>query len=406
MNKPIRPVIAAIVVAALGYFVDVYDLILFSVVRQKSLTDLGVAAEQQLNYGAYLLSIQMWGMLVGGLIWGIVGDKFGRLSVLFGSIVLYSLANIANGLIDDISFYPLLRFVAGVGLAGELGAGITLVSESLPKEYRGYGTTLVATVGMAGAITAALVSKYIVWRHAFLLGGVMGLLLLLLRIAVAESGMFEQVRSQTKVARGNIFMLFTTRERMARYINCILMGLPVWFAVGVLITFAPEFGAVLSIQGNISAGDAVLYCYAGLFVGDLVSGVLSQILKSRRLPLAIFIVVALFGELFYLSSNGASSLTFYSFCFVIGLGVGYWAVLVTTAAEQFGTNLRATVATSVPNFVRGTLAPLLALFAFLREHIGMLDAARSLAVMCALIALLAVKGVSETYAKSLDFVED
>ena len=406
MNKPSPNVIAAIVVAALGYFVDVYDLILFSVVRQKSLADLGIAADQQLSHGAFLLSIQMWGMLVGGLIWGVIGDKFGRLSVLFGSIILYSLANIANGFINDISYYPLLRFVAGVGLAGELGAGITLVSESLPKEYRGYGTTLVATVGMAGAITAAIVSKYIAWRHAFLLGGIMGLLLLLLRIAVAESGMFVQARAQAHVSRGNFLMLLTSRARFVRYLNCILIGLPVWFAVGVLITFAPEFGTTLQVQGSANAGDAVLYCYAGLFIGDLASGVLSQVLKSRRWPLAIFIVIALVGELFYLSCNGASLKVFYSYCFVIGLGVGYWAVLVTTAAEQFGTNLRATVATSVPNFVRGTLAPLLFLFSLLREQIGMLDAARALALACALIALIAVKCQSETYARSLDFIED
>lgn len=406
MTKLSRPVVAAIVVAALGYFVDVYDLLLFSVVRQKSLADLDITGDAQLSCGVYLLSIQMWGMLAGGLLWGVVGDKFGRLSVLFGSIVLYSVANVANGFIYDFSWYPWLRFIAGLGLAGELGAGITLVSESLPKEQRGYGTTLVAAVGMAGAIAAALVSKYVEWRHAFLLGGIMGFLLLLLRISVAESGMFEQLRARAHLTRGSLTMLLNNRKRFLRYLNCILMGLPVWFAVGVLISFSPEFGKALGVQGAANVGDAVLYCYAGLMVGDLASGVLSQIIKSRRIPLTIFIIIALLGELLYLSADGVSLSMFYCFCFVIGLGVGYWAVLVTTAAEQFGTNLRATVTTSVPNFVRGTLAPLSALFTVLREEIGMIDSARVIAVAAALIALLAVRNISETYACSLDFVEE
>ena len=149
--------------------------------------------------------------------------------------------------------YAALRFIAGVGLAGELGAGITLVSEILPKEVRGYGTTIVASVGIMGAVVAVLVGDAFDWRIAYIVGGVMGLALLVLRIGVFESGMFEGVK-QTTVARGNFFALFANPARTRRYLSVVLVGLPIWYVIGILITFAPELGAARRRDADAPGG--------------------------------------------------------------------------------------------------------------------------------------------------------
>jgi len=288
---------AAVIVAALGYFVDIYDLILFSVVRVASLNSLGIVAKEAIKaQGEYLISMQMGGMLLGGILWGVLGDKKGRLSVLFGSILIYSLANIANGFVQTLDQYAWLRLIAGIGLAGELGAGITLVSESLPKEKRGLGTMIVATVGVSGAMLAFWVGEGMGqddpqhWRTAYFVGGGLGLLLLLLRVSVFESGMFQKTQSQSEVSRGNFWRLFTDTQRLGRYLRCLLIGVPLWFVVGILITFAPEFGKALGVQGPVSAGLAVFWCYFGLVFGDFASGTLSQLLRSRNRALQIFLV--------------------------------------------------------------------------------------------------------------------
>lgn len=248
----------SVLVAALGYFVDIYDLILFSIVRVSSLTDIGVPADQLLTKGVLLLNMQMAGMLIGGIAWGVLGDKRGRLSVLFGSILMYSVANILNAFVHDVPTYAVLRLLAGIGLAGELGAGITLVSEIMPRETRGYATALVAAVGICGAVVAALVGDFFEWRTAYIVGGVMGIALLLLRIGVHESGMFQQVKAEPH-ARGRFLQLFATRERATRYLSIIIIGVPIWYVVGILITFSPEFGRAMGFADIPRAGTAVMY---------------------------------------------------------------------------------------------------------------------------------------------------
>ena len=176
--------------------VDMYDLFLFSINRVSSLKSLHISGEQLLADGIMLLNLQMAGMLIGGIFWGIMGDKKGRLSVLFGSILIYSIANIGNGFVTTVTQYAVLRFIAGFGLAGELGAGITLVTEILPKERRGYGTTLVATVGIMGALLAYFVSHLFDWRTAYFIGGGLGLILMILRVRVFESGMFMKLKEK------------------------------------------------------------------------------------------------------------------------------------------------------------------------------------------------------------------
>lgn len=393
-----------VLVAALGYFVDIYDLILFSIVRVPSLKSLGLQGPAMVDTGVYLLNMQMAGMLIGGILWGILGDKHGRVKIMFGSIFLYSVANIANGLVDSVGWYAAARFIAGVGLAGELGAGVTLVSEMLHKEVRGYGTMIIASVGVTGAVAANLVAGFFSWRYAFYIGGGLGFLLLILRICVHESGMFREMKT-ADVTRGNFFSLFTDRRRFTRYLDSILIGVPIWFVVGILITFSPEFGKALSISGGVSAGNAVMFCYLGLIFGGLGSGLLSQFLKSRKKAVLFFIVLTVAGIAAYFSLAGASAAAFYTVCAILGLGSGYWAVFVTIAAEQFGTNLRATVATTVPNFVRGMVVPITLLFQLGRRHFAIETSAIMVGSVCVCVALLALWRLEETFHKDLDYYE-
>jgi MFS transporter, putative metabolite:H+ symporter len=392
-----------VIVAALGYFVDIYDLLLFSIVRIPSLRSMGVSEGEMLNQGEFLIRVQMAGLLVGGIIWGIMGDKRGRLSVLFGSILLYSLANIANGFAATVNQYALLRFIAGIGLAGELGAGITLVSESLPTKLRGYGTTLVATVGLMGAVLANYVAKVFDWQVAYFIGGGLGLILLVARVSVFESGIFLKVKEQS-VERGNFFQLFNQKERFIKFIGCILIGLPIWYVIGILITFSPEFAKVMNISGVI-AGDAVMFSYIGLAAGDMTSGIMSQIIRSRRKTVFVFIFLTLAFVVAYLYWPFESAAGFYVGCFLLGFGVGYWALFVTIAAEQFGTNLRSTVATTVPNFIRGTVIPLTFAFRYMRESIGILEGALVVGIVTILIAFWALRLIDETFGRDLNFVE-
>ena len=403
-GRPRRPHIP-ILVAALGYFVDIYDLILFSIVRVPSLTALGLSGDALLESGVLLLNMQMAGMLVGGIAWGIMGDRRGRLSVLFGSIILYSTANLANGFVQDVPTYAALRFIAGVGLAGELGAGITLVSEILPKEIRGYGTTIVATVGVMGAVVAVLVGDAFDWRIAYIVGGVMGLALLVLRIGVFESGLFEGVK-QTTVARGNFFALFATPARTRRYASAVLVGLPIWYVIGVLITFAPELGAAVGVAPPPKAARAVLFAYLGLTVGDMASGLISQWMRSRKRALALFLGMTLACVLIYFAPFAKSLNVFYGICFALGLSIGYWAMFVTVASELFGTNLRATATTTAPNFVRGAVVPVTLLFQALKEPLGLSLAGLSVGLLTIAIAGVALWALDETFGRDLDFVED
>jgi putative MFS transporter len=398
---------AAVIVAALGYFVDIYDLILFSIVRVKSLNELGIIDKAEVtNQGLFLINMQMGGMLLGGILWGILGDKRGRLSVLFGSILLYSLANIANGFVTSIDQYAWLRLIAGVGLAGELGAGITLVSESLPKEKRGYGTMIVATVGVSGAMLGYWVGEKLGWRNAYFVGGGLGLALLVLRVSVFESGMFQQVQAQADVVRGNFLSLFTHPERLGKYLRVLLIGVPLWFVIGILITLAPEFGRVLGLTGEVTAGLAVFWCYFGLVFGDFMSGAISQLWHSRNKALKVFLVFcAALVAVYLFGIKGATPTMFYTVCFVLGVSVGFWALFVTVAAEQFGTNLRATVATTAPNFARGSVVLLVPAFKYLSSTLGFIPGAAVLGGVSLLVAFWAVSTLPESYGKDLDYVE-
>ncbi len=404
-DAPTSPdVLRAVLVAALGYFVDIYDLILFSVVRVKSLTALGLRGQRLLDDGVTLINAQMIGMLVGGVLWGVLGDRKGRISVLYASIVTYSLANLANGFVQSVGAYAALRFIAGVGLAGELGAGITLVTELMSPRTRGWGTTIVATVGLTGAVVAALVADAFDWRTAYFIGGALGIGLLLLRIRVRESGMFQKVLTHD-APRGSVAQLFSPPARALRYLSVIAVGLPIWFAVGILVTFAPEFGTALHMPALPSAGTAVLWCYVGLALGDLSAGALSQTLRSRRKVVGIFLASTVLATAAYFLLGPISRPGFYACCFGLGLANGYWALFVSIAAESFGTNVRATVATTVPNFVRGALVPMTLAFKYLRAPLGVVHAALVVGAVTVSLAFLALRNLPETFGREMDYVE-
>lgn len=405
-----------VLVAALGYFVDVYDLVLFLIIGVKSIKGIGFQ-ENIIEDFQTLLDIQMIGMLLGGIFWGILGDKKGRLSVLFGSIIMYSLANIANGFVDvfqdkDQAFmaYGILRFIAGFGLAGELGAGITLVSEVMSKEKRGYGTMIVASVGVTGAIVAALVGKFLSWQVAYFIGGGLGLSLLALRIGVFESGMFEKSK-RSDVAHGNFFDLFKNKNIALKYLYCIIIGSPIWFVIGILIGRAPEFAAEMGIVGTavLEREYSIMFCYTGLVFGDIASGALSQLLKSRKKAFYIFYVFCIIQILIYLNLSNVSATVYYTMITLLGFSVGFWAMFVTVASEQFGTNLRSTTATTVPNFVRGSLVLIALLFDYLKgpEKLASLtSAALVVTAFLFIISFLAIYRLPETFGKELDYVEE
>jgi len=405
MNQD-RKVLLVILVAALGYFVDIYDLVLFSIIRIQSLKSLGIEGQALEANGVFILNMQMAGMLLGGIFWGILGDKKGRLSVLFGSILMYSLANIANAYVTDVTSYGIIRFIAGVGLAGELGAGITLVSEMMSKETRGHGTMIVVTIGAAGAIFAGLLSKLVTWQTAYLIGGGLGIALLLLRIGVTESGMFTTIKEKS-VSRGDFMMLFTEKKRFFTFLHSILIGVPIWFSVGILITFSPEIGKELGIQGEIVTSTAVMAAYAGLTLGDFISGLLSQLFRTRKKVVLVFILFTLLTVTIMLYSGITDLSIFYYFCFQIGLASGYWAVFVTMASENFGTNIRATVTTSVPNFVRGSVVPITLGYSYLQNyaHMTKVNSAMTIGVICIGIALFSLSKLHETWGRDLDYEE-
>ncbi len=393
-----------IIVAALGYFVDIYDLILFSVIRVKSLQGLSVPEGDLLDVGTMLINSQMFGMLLGGILWGVLGDKKGRISVLFGSILLYSAANLANGFITSVPAYAVLRFIAGIGLAGELGAGITLVTEKMSKENRGYGTMIVAGVGLMGAVAAAIIGANFSWESSYIIGGVMGLLLLGLRVGLVESGMFKNLKSDG-VSRGNIFMLFSDKRRFKKYISCILIGIPLWFVVGVLVTFSPEFGKELNAAEPLSAGTGILYCYIGIALGDIVAGFMSQMLRSRKKVMLVFLLLTAVSIVVYLNAEGMTSQQFIWLTLFLGFSSGYWATFVTIASEQFGTNLRATVTTTVPNFVRGSLVLATLSFTALKGSMGIINSALVVGFVSLAIALFALSQLKESFGKDLDYLE-
>lgn len=394
-----------VLVAALGYFVDIYDLILFSVVRVPSLKSFGLEGEALTDVGVRLINWQMGGMLVGGVLWGILGDKRGRLTVLFGSILTYSLANIANGFAQTVLQYEIMRFVAGLGLAGELGAGITLVAEIMPKEKRGYGTTVVAGVGILGAVVAALVGDRFSWRTAYFVGGGLGLGLLLVRVGVTESGMFQGSK-KSGARHGDFFAFFRKPKRLVRYLSVILVGVPIWYAVGILVTLSPELAKAMHMTELPKPSTAVMLMYIGLAVGDFGSGALSQVLKSRKRVLFGFLSLTAASIVAYFTVARSSLTTFYAVLVVLGFASGYWAVFVTVASEQFGTNLRATATTTVPNFVRGTVVLATLSFQAMKPGLGVLGSAGTVGAVVLLLAFAALFGLEETHGKDLDFVED
>jgi MFS transporter, putative metabolite:H+ symporter len=394
-----------VIVAALGFFVDIFDLLLFGVVRKSSFAELGLNPAQVLSKGELTVSIQLIGMVIGGIIWGIIGDKFGRLKVLFGSILLYSAANIANGFVQDINTYIIIRFIAGIGLAGELGAGITLTAEILPKEKRGLAGTIIATCGVLGGITAALLSKVITdWRTLYFIGGGIGLALLALRVSVAESTMFASLE-KSNVQRGNYFQFFTNKDRFYRYAKGILIGMPVWYCIGILIFFSDEFAKHMGISG-ITPGNAILFQYIGLGFGDVTAGLISQQLKSRKKALYFFYSVFIIFMILFFTQHNSSPEWFYFICTGLGFGSGISVLYIITSAEQFGTNLRASASTSITNFVRGFTPLLLLIFSQLRGYTGYINGALLIGIGVMAISLTALYLTKESFGKDLDFVEE
>lgn len=400
-----NPFNIVVIVAALGYFVDVYDLILFGIVKDSSLMAIGITNPQELKAaGVYLLNLQLIGLILGGIVWGILGDKKGRMSTLFLTIMLYSLANIANGFVQNMEQYAILRFIAGFGLAGELGVSITLISEVMTKETRAYGSGLVSFIGILGAALAFYISEW-GWKEAYWFGGTLGLMLLALRVYVHESGMFDKIKT-AEVERGNFMSLFTNRKRFLKYLSCILIGVPTWYTIGILCFFAKDFAVVLGVTEPISNGRSIFYHYLGASLGSMIISIISQVLKSRKKALLIALTALSLLSVWYFNAKGVSSDRFYFILFVLGMAMGYWSIFVTVASEQFGTNIRSTVTTSVPNFVRGSAVLTLLSWQYLETSMGIIQSAVVVGIVVVTLALIGIAYVDETYGKDIDYLEE
>lgn len=410
-QKPASVFNIAVIVAALGYFVDIYDLLLFTIVREPSLKGLGVDltnTKEVIGASTMVINWQMWGLLIGGIIWGVMGDKKGRLSVLFGSIILYSIANFFTGFVQDVQQYAYARFAAGIGLAGELGAGITLVSELLPKNKRGIGTSLVAGIGLFGAVAAYFTFKFTNdWRLCYKIGAGLGVMLLFLRVSVAESGMFKQVR-ESKVARGNFLMFFTNAKRFRKYMLAILIGLPTWYVIGILVNLSNRFATDFYGENHVESGRAIMFAYAAIAVGDILVGFVSQYFKSRKKALFLFYFFAIVSGIYFFSGNIRNDASMYLACAMLGFSTGFWAIFVTMGAEQFGTNLRATAATTIPNMVRGSVPLINLMFVnWFQKTIGwsFVYSAVITGIVVMVITLVAAYFTEETFHKDLDYME-
>lgn len=400
-----------VIVAALGYFVDIYDLLLFTIVREPSLEGIGVDranAKAMIAASTKIINWQMLGLLIGGILWGIMGDKKGRLSVLFGSILLYSIANFLTAFVNSVEQYAAARFVAGIGLAGELGAGITLVSELLPKNKRGIGTSLVAGIGLFGAVAAYFTYEATEdWRLCYKIGGVLGIGLLLLRIGVAESGMFKNIRDQ-KVSRGNLIMFFTNAQRFRKYIFAILIGLPTWYVIGILVNLSNRFAQSMYGDNALISGKSIMFAYVGIALGDISSGLISQYFKSRKKALYLFYAMTIISVALFFSPVNNNDTTMYLICAALGFSTGFWAIFVTIGAEQFGTNLRATAATTIPNMVRGSLPLINLLFINvfqLNLGWGIVKSGIVVGILVMVITLIAAFFTEETFSKDLNYLE-
>jgi MFS transporter, putative metabolite:H+ symporter len=404
-NKQLGVLSFPVIVAALGYFVDIYDLLLFSIIRIPSLRSLGLDDAHIAKQGLLIINIQMVGLLIGGIIWGILGDKKGRLRVLYASIILYSIGNIANGFVQTVGQYAIVRFITGIGLAGELGAGITLVTELLPKEKRGIGTSMVAGIGLTGAVVAFFLKEQFDWRTCYFIGGGLGFVLLLLRVGVLESGMFKSIEHST-VSKGNFFMLFSNGKRLKKYISSILIGLPTWYVIGILITFSKEFATNMHVRGTIDPGKAVMFAYAAISIGDILAGFVSHWLRSRKKALYVYYAITALSIFWFFNLQGSTANELYVVSAVMGFGTGFWAIFVTMAAEQFGTNIRATAATTVPNMVRGSLILVSILFTQLHNNTGdYVKAGWITGIVVLVIGIGSVILAEETYHKDLDYLE-
>ena len=401
-----RKTFIAITVAALGYFVDLFDLVLFSILRVPSLNALGVTDPAEVTrVGKHLLDIQLIGMLLGGIVFGVLGDRLGRLKTLYGSILLYSVANILNGFITDVWQYEVLRFVAGFGLAGELGAGITLVAELLPTRKRGIGTTIVASIGLAGAVAAGIVGGLMQWNHCYILGGVLGLALLALRLGASESVLFEQTRTKGTAPRGNPLQLLWPTRRFARFALVVLCAMPIWFVGGVMFIFAPEIGKAMGIVEPIQPAKVIFWAYLGVVVGDVASGTISQLVQSRTRTIIGFLALLAASLALFMAIAPRGASEFYWMMCLVGAATGYWAIFITTASEQFGTNLRATAATSAPNFVRAMAVPITSIWFAMKPGLGAVEATWVLGICCIAIGIIAALALDETFHRDLDYLE-
>jgi MFS transporter, putative metabolite:H+ symporter len=391
-------------VAALGYFVDVYDLLIFGAERVESLQAVGVPKEDMKDVGILILNFQMAGLILGGFLFGILADKLGRLKVLFASILLYSVANIANAFVTTVPAFAGARFFAGIGLAGELGVALSWISESLERRQRTIATMIVSAIGLFGGIAAALVGSVCHWKTSYIIGGVMGLILLVLRISVKESKIF--IKNQFKdIKRGDLIELFGSRKQLYKYLLCVFAGAPAVVFINLYITLTPEFALAFGITEPVSVSTAIMVYLMVFAVSDILCGFLSKLMQKRKGPLLIYACMQIFATAYFLLAPPDTAMGYYYRCAFLGFSIGYWGILITNSVEQFGTNIRATVATSTPNLIRGLTIPASLIFTNLIPAYGLVRSGAIVGFSLIVISIISILLLKDKFENNLNFTE-
>lgn len=403
-----------ILVASLGYFVDAYDLIIASVVRSSAIVELGLAqvgTPEHTKYAQLFEYVQSAGILLGGIIFGVYSDKKGRKKALYYSIAIYSIANILNGLLSaSVPFvgtvYCILRFICGFALAAELSIGIVMISETMKAKHRGYGTMIVVSFGILGAVLAAVLFEFIGihWQTLYLIGGIAGVLLLIFRFSVKETNPFLDLENQES-ERGSWVMIFKNRRLLKILFNAILLGFPIYFFISIPIKFATDYGKELglTIKGTIP----IIVFYIAMSVSDIIANYLCQLFENRKKVLYFYLglcTISVFLLHFYPPTTPEQY--FYLFSPLMGFASGYWALLITFTNEQIGTNIRSTYTTAVPNVVRSLFIPIQLLLTVLQPTFGTSTSVFYIGVLAVILALLGLYSLKETWGKNLKFIDE
>jgi MFS transporter, putative metabolite:H+ symporter len=381
-----------------GYFIDIFDLVLFSTLRISSFEELKIT--DPTYWTVVFFNLQMTGILVGGIFWGKMADIKGRSWSFMGTILVFSIANIINGLTSSLTVYGICRFIAGFGLAGEMGSGIALICEKVPDEKRSLYLGFVSSLGCIGAVLSGWLGDIVYWRYLFIGSGFAGILLTLLRKNLLEPDLFRKTAT-LNIPRGQWKTLFQSPPDLIRFILLIFLGIPMWYIIGILWSFSTEMTSTIGLN-IFTSGQAILWGYVGVWMGDMLMPFVSQFLKSRIFTIQICLIMMLLGVIYLFQFQPHSLLSFQLTHIFLGFTIGYWAVYATLCGESFGTNIRALTSTSLPSLIRFSSIPMMIIYQYGRDE-NELNIALGMGLTVLCISMITTYFIKDTFQKDIDF---